>query len=99
MMSVLMPGGNGQIIVTGRVGQGSAASAGVAARRQAARIQTAARFIKVGSPPASVRQICRPTSPFCKLGLYSLISDSMAAPLLQLKDIALTFGGTPLLAA
>src|SRR6186713_1826531 len=51
-MSVLMPGGNGQITVTGRVGQGSAASAGVVARRQAARIQTTARLIKAAPSPA-----------------------------------------------
>src|SRR4051812_46579531 len=54
MRSVLMPGGNGQITVTGRVGQGSAARAGIAASRQAARIQTAARLIKVDSLPAAL---------------------------------------------
>ena len=48
-MSVLMPGGNGQITVTGRTGQGSAASAGVAAIMKAAAIQTAARSIKFAS--------------------------------------------------
>jgi hypothetical protein len=46
-MSVLIPGGNGQITVTGRVGHGSAASAGVAARRQAVVIQAAAGLTKV----------------------------------------------------
>ena len=48
-MSVLMPGGNGQITVTGRIGQGSAASAGVAAIMKAVAIQTAARSIKFAS--------------------------------------------------
>src|SRR3954468_13622555 len=52
-MSVLMPGGNGQITVTGRVGHGSAASAGVVARIQAVTIQTAARLTKLGSIPAA----------------------------------------------
>src|SRR6476619_8082693 len=48
-MSVLMPGGNGQITVTGRTGQGSAASAGVAAIMKAVAIQTAARSINFAS--------------------------------------------------
>src|SRR4051812_43247345 len=53
-MSVLMPGGNGQITVTGRVGHGSAASAGVVPRIQAVTIQTAARLTKLGAiSPAS----------------------------------------------
>src|SRR4029078_759937 len=48
-MSVLMPGGNGQITVTGRTGQGSTASAGVAAIMKAVATQTAARALKVVS--------------------------------------------------
>ena len=44
-----MPGGNGQITVTGRTGQGSAASAGVAAIMKAVAIQTAARAINFAS--------------------------------------------------
>ena len=99
-MSVLMPGGNGQITVTGRVGHGSAASTGVGARRQAITIQTAADLTKVGSLPrrASGKCAAQPRY-FASAAFYSLISDLMAAPLLQLKDIALTFGGTPLLTA
>src|SRR6188768_657800 len=53
-MSVLMPGGNGQITVTGRTGHGSAASAGVAAIMKAVAIQTAARSIMFASVVESI---------------------------------------------
>ena len=43
-----MPGGNGQITVTGRVGHGSAASAGVAAKIRRSR-SSAARLTKSAS--------------------------------------------------